>query len=396
RYDERALCFAPQERLYRHGLWQEGLVPRLGLNRREQDQLRRFFELLENFRRRRDRLGRRAFAIPMALSSDEAELLALDRLSLRDYLLSQGLDSEPVHWYANYACRDDYGTDYGRVSAWAGLHYFAARDGEGEGAERGEVLTWPEGNARLIGHFRDRLSPYLETAAVVHRIETRGRGAQLDVWLAGEDRSLRYDVEALIYAAPAFLLPHLWVNIPPALAEAARAVEYAPWLTANLSLDGPAQEKRGAPPAWDNVIQDSPSLGYVDAGHQRLRYAPGPTVLTFYHAFSSEPAEQARRRLYHTRREDWAEWIFRDLERALPDLRERTLGMDVFRWAHAMARPLTGSIFGEARLLLARNSAPLYLAHSDLSGFSLFEEANYRGVAAAEAVLTEWGAHSSR
>lgn len=388
RYDERALCFAPQERLYRNGIWQEGLVPHVGLSRREREQTRRFFGLLDDLRQHRDALGRRAFALPMALSSEADEWRALDRISLRDYLLGQGLDCEPLHWYANYACRDDYGSDYRHTSAWAGLHYFAARDGEAQDADRGDVLTWPEGNGRLVGHFRERLAPYLETAALAHRVETFGeKGAALDVWLARENRGLRYQVDALIFAAPALVLPRVWANIPADLAQAAQSVQYAPWLTANLSLDGPPQQRAGAAPAWDNVLQDSPALGYVDASHQILRYAPGPTVLTFYHAFAAEDPVQARRRLLETPREAWAEWIFRDLERALPDLRARCVGMDVFRFGHAMARPAPGSLFGPARLRLTQSGPPLWLAHSDLSGFSLFEEANYRGVAAAEAVL---------
>ena len=27
---KRYLCFAPQERLYRHGVWQEGILPQIG------------------------------------------------------------------------------------------------------------------------------------------------------------------------------------------------------------------------------------------------------------------------------------------------------------------------------------------------------------------------------
>ena len=31
-YDERYLCATPQERIYRHGLWEEGLLPQRGLD----------------------------------------------------------------------------------------------------------------------------------------------------------------------------------------------------------------------------------------------------------------------------------------------------------------------------------------------------------------------------
>jgi len=52
-----------------------------------------------------------------------------------------------------------------------------------------------------------------------------------------------------------------------------------------------------------------------------------------------------------------------------------------------MARPKVGAIFAEARRGLAKPAGNLVFANSDLSGFSIFEEAQYRGVLAAEQVL---------
>ena len=40
---------------------------------------------------------------------------------MRDFLLQHGLDSAPLHWYVNYACRDDYGCRYDETSAWMGF-----------------------------------------------------------------------------------------------------------------------------------------------------------------------------------------------------------------------------------------------------------------------------------
>jgi hypothetical protein len=167
-YDERYLCATPQERLYRHGRWQEGLLPQTGVSAAERHQYQQFGELMEDFRLRRDGLGRRAFALPMALSSRAPELLALDRISMRDWLLAQGFDSPHLHWYVNYACRDDYGTGSAAVSAWAGIHYFACRDGEAQNAGSETVLTAPAGNAWLVAgmlrSIRARVGERLLTA----------------------------------------------------------------------------------------------------------------------------------------------------------------------------------------------------------------------------------------
>ena len=41
-----------------------------------------------------------------------------------------------------YSCRDDYGVSHSKVSAWAGLHYFASRAGKAYNADSpNHVLT---------------------------------------------------------------------------------------------------------------------------------------------------------------------------------------------------------------------------------------------------------------
>jgi hypothetical protein len=57
--------------------------------------------------------------------------------------------------------------------------------------------------------------------------------------------------------------------------------------------------------------------------------------------------------------------------------------IDIMRWGHAMIRPTPGFIWGEHRVPLTRPVGNIHFAHSDLSGFSIFEEAQYRGVVAA-------------
>jgi len=84
-YDERYLCHAPQERLYSNGYWQDGLWPTLGVPQAERAQYVRFQEYVAGLRQQRDSAGRRAFALPLALSSRDPKFLALDRITLRDW-----------------------------------------------------------------------------------------------------------------------------------------------------------------------------------------------------------------------------------------------------------------------------------------------------------------------
>ncbi|MDP2880507.1 MAG: hypothetical protein Q8N89_02875 [Azonexus sp.] len=55
---------------------------------------------------------------------------------------------------------------------------------------------------------------------------------------------------------------------------------------------------------------------------------------------------------------------------------------------NALRRPVPGSLFHGEREKMAQFENPrITLAHADLSGFSLFEEAQYRGLLAAERLL---------
>jgi len=75
------------------------------------------------------------------------------------------------------------------------------------------------------------------------------------------------------------------------------------------------------------------------------------------------------------------------LERVHHDIRQCVSRIDIMRLGHAMARPTVGAIFSGERRKLANPHGRLLFANSDLSGFSIFEEAQYRGVTAADAVL---------
>lgn len=385
-YDERYLCATPQERIFRHGLWEDGLLPQRGVSADERAQQKAFHDYIEGLKSRLGNDGRRVFEIPMALSSQDPAWRALDRVSFKQWLADHGFTAASLHWLANYACRDDFGTGYGETSAWAGLHYFACRNGQAANAASDSVLTAPEGNAWLVRGLARRAQGRIRTRSLVWRIEEEKSSLAVDV-LEG-DKTIRYQVRQLIWAAPAFLLPRVWGAMPGELRAAAQSGSYAPWLTANLHLSARPEERRGAPPAWDNVLFDSDGLGYVTATHQLLRRHPGATVFTYYRALNDLAPAEARRWLLETSRDAWAEGILSELERVHPDIRQLTTRLDVFRNGHAMRRPVVGSLFyGEREKLADFRHSRIALAHADLSGFSLFEEAQYRGVVAADRLL---------
>ncbi|MFC5299893.1 NAD(P)-binding protein [Azospira restricta] len=404
-YDERYLCAAPQERLWRDGLWQEGLLPTLGVGAGERAEVARFLERMAAYRHARGGDGRRAFALPMALSSRDPALLALDRLSMRDWLRREGFAAAQLHWYVDYACRDDYGAGSDAVSAWAGIHYFACRSGQATDVADDVVLTAPDGNAWLARGLAAGVRGPVLTGAVACRVAEsgeRGQGrsgaVEVDLWLAGEERVLRVVAEQLIWAAPLHLLPHVFAGrdaATQAWLAASRAWSHAPWLVANLTLAAEPETHAGAPLAWDNVLADSPGLGYVVSTHQTLRQRPGPTVLTYYRALSEHAPARGRELLLGLSREAWAAAVLSDLARPHPEIHELTTRLDVVRYGHAMARPTVGFVWGGAREAFAAGHPRIRFAHADVSGFSLFEEAQYRGVLAAERTLQQLGVRFS-
>ncbi len=136
-----------------------------------------------------------------------------------------------------------------------------------------------------------------------------------------------------------------------------------------------------------NVIYDSPALGYVVATHQSLRTHIDRSVWTFYWALAQGSPADNRRLLLQKDWNYWKEAILADLERAHPDIRQCVSRLDILRLGHAMARPAPGFLESDERRRLTAASGNFLFANSDLSGFSIFEEAQYRGVKAAERAL---------
>ena len=149
---------------------------------------------------------------------------------------------------------------------------------------------------------------------------------------------------------------------------------------ANLQLRAPLRDRPGAPPSWDNVIYGSAGLGYVDATHQSLNPRRGATVLTWYLPLGDE-AVAGRRALLEQPWTHWRDSALAELSVPHPDLRDQLLRVDITRYGHAMACPTPGPQMG-----WPMREGRLHFAHSDWSGYSVFEEAFTRGHLAGAAI----------
>ncbi len=385
-YDPYQVCADLDERLFWRGAWQEGLFPQSGLTAGERAQHDAFERAMVNYGRALGRDGRPAFAVPLAASSSDSEFTSLDLISFAAWLDQHGWTSAPLRAYIRYCCRDDYGTEPDAVSAWAGVHYFAARRGWTSAEDRDRELTWPEGNARLIALMAARIGhERIIPAHSAFNAQGDGGDALVDVYDHTARTSHRYRADAAILAMPQFVAARICNQVG-----GARGFTYAPWVVANISVSrhprGP-----GVPLAWDNVSAASDSLGYVVATHQTDSGTDGPTVLTWYMPLSAMTPAQARHVMLGRPLHEWQAIVADDLLGMHPDLAGAITRIDVWRWGHAMVRPTVGFLTDADRLLTQGLTPPLLRAHSDMSGMSIFEEAHYRGTAAAEAAMRHLG-----
>ena len=392
RYDPWQLCADLQERVLWQGKWHEGLIPSSGISARDRADLAAFQAVMERFRLAVGNDGKPAFALPIAYSSADPRYTALDNQDFASWVTAQGWQSPVLLAHLRYCCRDDYGTEPAQVSAWAGVHYFASRRGWAAPEAADNVLTWPEGNAHLTRAMAAAFPEKIHSGRIAFRISRSGGGVTIDSFDVASNTSIRTTARAAIIAMPHFVA----ARIAPNLVGSADAFSYAPWLVANVTLDRPPAGQ-GAALAWDNVGFVGESLGYVVATHQDRSIGNGPTVVTWYMPLSAgEPAAQ-RRELLSRPAEYWRDRVVADLLRTNPELEAAIRDVALWRWGHAMVRPTPGFITRTAAAARAATVPPLFLAHSDISGLSLFEEAHYRGVDAAEGVMRHIGhKHESR
>jgi glycine/D-amino acid oxidase-like deaminating enzyme len=376
RPQERHLCHAPQERLFYRGRWQTGLRPQAGLSEQEEADFFRFDNLVRQWKNRPTEDGKPALALPLAACALDAEALELDQMTMAQWLDEHELTSAPLRWYVDYACRDDYGADSTQVSAWAGLHYFGARDHE-------EVFTWPEGNGWITQQLKQRLTsaPYAEKfrwrgSTLVRGIDPSG---QVEVMDGATRKTELLQAQTVICATPRFIARRLIAGL-----DDTTSLHYAPWLVATATLRAESRSPLISE-NWDNVIYDAPGLGYVMAQHQELAVPREKSrLLTYYRPLDDAEPAVAREQALQRDKAAWAELVLSDLRRIDPKAEREIEALHLWVWGHGMLAPTPGFLSDATRLRAQEPIDRLILAHSDWGGLPLFEEACTQGARAAQ------------
>jgi glycine/D-amino acid oxidase-like deaminating enzyme len=382
-YNETMLCHDPEERLYINGRWQEGLVPHWGVSAEGRQQISRFLQHMEQLRQATGADGRQAFAIPVAESSTDDQYRMLDQLTMQAWMQQQGYQHPDLLTYVNYCTRDDYGTAINRISAWAGIHYFAGRKGQAANADAQDVLTWPQGNQYLTDALRRQCAGTIMSGHAAYQVLPNGPGWRVLITPTAKGPATAVDCQVLVLATPQFVNARLINN--PGFASLARQLPYSPWMVANLTVDQ-LDEQSGMTPCWDNVLHGGRGLGYVDATHQLLQWHHRQRNLTYYLPLTDGDPANLRRWAQQQSHADWCQLVLSELEPVHPNLRKAIRQIDVMLWGHAMIQPLPGLLWGPQRQQLRQAAGPLILAHTDMAGISIFEEGFYQGLQAAQQV----------
>ncbi len=381
-FDEEQLSFAPQERLFIRNIWQEGIIPSYGLSQREAAEMERFLKQMEQFKQLKGTDRKYVFDIPMRHASQSADLKRFDGLTMRSWMESEDYQTEPIYNYVNYCCRDDYGTGIADTSAFAGIHYFASRKHDWA-VYQDLVLTWQEGNGRLVSHLKKYADGKVLNQHLAYQIHIGADAVEVAVFDDQAKLSKTIRAKKLINCCPQFVNQYLL----PDRAALTKKFHYAPWVVATIVLRRfPFAD--GASLSWENIIYKGKGLGYVYDQHQSLKQLQSPFVITYYHSLGDGDLSKNRKQLYTWTDQQWRDFILEDLEKAHYGIQKEVISMTIFRHGHGMISPVRGFLSDDARAELAKPIAgKVYFAHSDLSGISIFEEAFYQGITAADQVV---------
>ncbi len=209
-------------------------------------------------------------------------------------------------------------------------------------------------------------------------------------WNAGKPETYTVQARKAICAMPLFVAARVVESIQDyGFYPKEHLPRYAPWMVSNFLMKRMPEELPTAPLAWDNVVYQEPGLGYVVSTHQDIRSRPPEkSVFTAYRALSDRSPEEARKWLNSATPEVLLEAASEDLKLAygwkFAPCVER---VNITVRGHAMAVPLAGFRSNAGLAALREQEGSILFAHSDLSGFSVFEEAAWWGYSAAKNIV---------
>ncbi|WP_292531814.1 FAD-dependent oxidoreductase [Methylocystis sp.] len=343
--------------------------PRDGKWRSAYDDLK---ALLRRLRESRDFPG-------MPISEASAPALALDRLSLFDFLRGEHIEAELFGLIDAY-CLSALGAPADEISAYAGVNFLSEINAP--------IYAFPGGNAAIARAMAARISGAGEgrivTGAAVYAIEPAEGGYARVGWFdalhPGEPRCL--EARWAVVAAPYFFAGRILRGVDPAATAAMTSLRQGSYLVANCCFEGPPPELH-----YDSWALGAQSFSDAISATAVLPAAERPkdhSVLTVYAPFRDPRAGRAR--LLAGDRAALAAPIVEELRRFLPETfgAARLVEARLTRWGHHHTIAAPGIV--ATMRAVPKRFGNVLLAHSDGQGMPAVESAIVEALSAVEII----------
>ena len=386
-YSEHHLCHAPDERLFYRGIYQEGLVPSYGIDKKTEDEIARFFHSMNDFKNEKGSDGKFLFTIPIKSASRDRKLIEYDSITFEKYLDDNGYQSEELRWFLDYCSRDDFGAGFDKVSAWAGINYFAARKSNPSNTIPSNVLTWPEGNGHLVNLLEQKSKQQIKTGIAISEIIESENGVIANGFDFKTNEHIQIEAKKAVIACPSYVTKHILKSKFWNRADFDNYVHH-PWLVSTVVLDK-IPTSSGLELAWDNVKYGTHGLGYIYNQHQEFGQLKDKYVISVYLAFDKQGDVKERQRMFELTEDEMKQLVLDELKGMHPKIEEHIESMLFQQWGHGMVTPYPNSLQKHYDFVEKNNlSNIIRLAHTDYSGYSIFEEGFSQGVESAKFILS--------
>lgn len=299
-------------------------------------------------------------------------LIALEDRGLNDISFSAFLqDQLPLNnsfkQQVDYHMLDDWGGTTDQVSALAGIHYFVCRPYLSQSVD---LFSPPEGNFYFIRKIAEKVTrDHLFTRHLVHKIEKRASGFEVEVLDLERERRLVVSCEQVIYAGQKHALKYIY----PQEALLFNQTQ-TPWMIINFVC----KRIPGKFGYWQNeFLGENPSfLGFIDSSVQDQPAQGELRTLTAYYCLKPEDRD------YLTTIPEHKEEIVAETLSYIEEMLDEKLDVKacyIHVMGHAMSIPTPGFLFNDAN----DKNADLIYAGVDNGRLPLLFEAVDSGLMAA-------------
>ncbi|MBM3563543.1 MAG: FAD-dependent oxidoreductase [Alphaproteobacteria bacterium] len=325
------------------------------------------------------RLGARPDFPKLPISEAPEPALALDRLSLLDFLRGEHIDAELFGLLDAY-CLSAFGAPANEISAYAGVNFLSEINAP--------IYAFPGGNATIARAMAARISRDGEgrivTGAAVYAIEPAEGGYARVGWFDALHPDAPRCLEArwVVVAAPYFFAGRILRGVDPAETAKMTSLRQGSYLVANCCFEGPPPELRYD--SWALGAQNFSDVVDATAAPPAADRVTDHSVLTVYAPFRDPRAGRAL--LLGGDRAVLAAPIVDELRRFLPEAfaKSRLVEVRLTRWGHHHLIAAPGMV--ETMRALPKRSGNVLLAHSDGQGMPAVESAILEALSAAEIV----------